>query len=1152
MKFSEIVAQASALLQRKGRITYRALQRELALDDEALEDLKNELIDAEQVARDENGKVLVWIGEESLESGVQENQKAKGKNQKAKIHNLHPLASSTQPPAAERRQLTVMFCDLVGSTALSTQLDPEDYHAVVQQYHQTCEAVIQRYGGFVPQHLGDGLLVYLGYPVAHEDDAQRAVRTALGIVEAIQALSFPTIQLPKPLQVRIGIHTGLVVIGEIGGSEKREMLALGETPNLAARVQGVAEPNTVAMSGVTQRLVRGLFECQELGTHELKGFAAPVVIYRVVGERAAQSRFEAAVSAGLTPLVGREEELSVLRQRWAQAKEGVGQVVLVSGEAGIGKSRLVQTLKEQVLAEGATRIEFHCSPYHQNSALYPIIDHLQRLLQWTREDTPTVKLEKLQLTLNRYRFPQAETFPLFAALLSLPHPEDHPPIAGSPQKQREKTQAALVAWLVEEAEQRPVYMVWEDLHWADPSTLEVLTLVLKQVPITRLCIVLTFRPEFVPPWGSRSYLTQLTLNRLGHGQVETMIARVATGTSLPAEVVEQIRLKTDGVPLFVEELTKSVVESAGAQHAAPLLQLGIPATLQDALMARLDRLGPVKEIAQLGATLGREFSYELLHSVSNQAEGNLQNGLRQLVEAELLYQRGLPPQATYLFKHALIQDTAYQSLLKSKRQQLHQHIAEVLEMQFAETKETQPELLAYNYTEAKLTEQAIPYWQKAGQRAAQRSAHVEAVRHLTKGLEVLKTLPDTQDRAQQELTLQVALGAALVAVKGYTASETEKTILRARALSQRLGETPQLFPVLFQLYVFYLMKRELQTAYNLAEQLLRLAQSVQDLYLLSLAHAALGCTLFWLGELTSARPHLEQAIALYDPRKHPRLTVGTADPRVDCLSYVSWTLWGLGYPEQALRRSQEAVALAEELAHPFSRAYALACAARLHQFRREIEIVREQTEVVITLSTEQGFPTWLSDGITVRGWVLIEQGQVEEGVVQMQQGLAAHQAMGAGQRPYMLALLAEAYGKLARVEEGLTLLVEALEMVKTGERPHEAELHRLKGELTLQKEFNVQGSKFQDPNTPPLIPSTQVEAEAEACFCKAVEIAQKQHAKSLELRATVSLARLWQSQGKQHVARNTLSTIYSWFTEGFDTVDLKEAKVLLEELSEPG
>jgi predicted ATPase len=602
------------------------------------------------------------------------------------------------------------------------------------------------------------------------------------------------------------------------------------------------------------------------------------------------------------------------------------------------------------------------------------------------------------------------------------------------------------------------------------------------------------------------------------------------------------------------------VEGHGRVH----IPLGIPATLQDALMARLDRLGTVKEVAQLGATIGREFSYELLQAVSPLDEERLQHGLKQLVEAELVYQRGLLPQAHYLFKHALIQDTAYQSLLKSTRQQYHRQIAQVLEGRFPETMETQPELMAHHYTEAGLITQALPYWQRAGQRATDRSAYVEAVAHLTRGLEVLKTLPDTPERAQQELTLQLALSPALFAVKGYTAPEVEKAATRARELCQQIGETPQLFPALWRLVVFYFNRGEHQTAHELAEQMMRLAQGVQDQYLLSYAHMALGWTLYLLGELTSARPHSEQGIALYDPQTHPRSPFFTADPRVECLSCAAWDLWYLGYPNQALKRSQEALDVARGLFRPFSLAYALGWAARFHLLCREGWLARERAEAVMTLATEQGFPYWLAYGTVVRGSVLTEQGQVEEGIAQMQQGLAFFQATGTevGQ-PYRLALLAEAYGRVGQVEEGLTVLAEALAMVdKNRERCGEAELYRLKGQLVLQS--GVHSPQSEIPNTQHLTPSTQAEAEAEAeeCFQKAIEIARRQSAKSLELRATMSLVRLRQQQATQYATRNTqhgarnmldeahtmLSDVYNWFTEGFDTKDLQEAKALLEEL----
>ncbi|MBI3799917.1 MAG: AAA family ATPase, partial [Deltaproteobacteria bacterium] len=1063
----------------------------------------------------------------------------------------------------ERRQLTVMFCDLVGSTALSERLDPEELREVMRTYQQVSAEVIGRYEGHIAQYLGDGLLVYFGYPVAHEDDAQRAVRAGLEIVGAIRGQGSgargrgrpqtQNAQLVQPLQVRLGIHTGVVVVSEMGGGSKREQLALGETPNIAARLQSLAEPDTVVLSAATQRLVAGLFEYQDLGPQTLKGISTPLSVYRVVGESEAQSRFEAAIGKGLTPLVGREEELGLLRRRWEQAKAGEGQVVLLSGEPGIGKSRLVQALKEHVSTEGAPRIEFRCSAYHQNSAFHPIIEHLQRLLQFASHDTPQVKLAKLQQTLAVYHFPQADTLSLLAALLSLPQPEGVPPLTLSPQKQKQKTQEALVAWIVEEVERAAVYCAWEDLHWADPSTLEILTLVLDQVPTTRLLALLTFRPDFTPPWRPHSHITQLTLTRLGRPQVEAMVKQVTSGKTLPAEVLQQIVHKTDGVPLFVEELTKMVVESGllreeeghyvGTHGGTPIPPLAIPSTLQDSLMARLDRLAPIREIAQMGAVLGREFSYELLHTVSPLDEALLQQGLRQLVEAELIYQHGLPPQATYLFKHALIQDTAYQSLLKSRRQQLHQQIAQVLAERFTETVETQPELLAHHYTEAGLKEQAIPYWQQAGQRASQRSAHVEAISHLTKGLELLKTLPNTSECAQQELTLQMALGAPLMATKGYAALEVEKVYTRARELCQQLGDTPRLIPVLHGLCLFYTVRAEHQTARELAEQCLHIAQSTQDLALLVEAHFTLGNSLFYLGEFARAREHLEQSIALYDSRQHhSHAFLYSQDTKVVCLARAAWVLCFLGYADHALKLIHNAIRLAQELSHPHSQAYALSTAAMLHQYRREEQTAQEQAEAAMTLSTEQGFSLWLAWGAMLRGWALAEQGRGEEGVVQLHQGLAAYQATGAETaRDYLLALLAEAYGKAGRTAEGLDRLAEALAVGNNSEDHwYEAELYRLKGELTLQQQSKVQSLKSQVPSRVGRAHPTK-EAEAEECFWKAIEIARKQQAKSLELRAVMSLSRLWQQQGKKAEARQMLAEIYGWFTEGFDTKDLQEA-----------
>ncbi len=1061
-----------------------------------------------------------------------------------------PQSPQQSTPEAERRQLTVMFCDLVGSTPLSQQLDPEELREVILAYQEACAQTIRRFDGYLARYVGDGLLVYFGYPTAHEDDAARAVWAGLGILAALPDLNRHLQQTigvlrDSPLQVRIGIHTGLVIAGDMGGGGFRDPLAIvGETPNIAARLQGLAEPDTVVISATTHRLIEGYFTYRELGAQTLKGISTSVPVYQVLGESGIHSRFEIAITTGLTPLVGRDEEVGLLWQRWWRVKEGTGQVVLLSGEPGIGKSRLLQTLKERIVPEPHTQLECRCSPYYQNSALYPVIDLLERELQLQRDDAPEQKIRKLERGLEHYGFPLQGVMPLFAALLSLPLPESYLPLTLTPQKQKERTQQAVVAWVLRQTERQPVRFDMEDLHWADPSTLELLTFLIDQTPTARINLLLTFRPEFTPPWANRPHLTSLTLSRLPHTQAEKMVTQVTGGKALPTEVIQQIVSKTDGVPLFVEELTKTVLESGLVRAVnghyeltGPLPPLAIPATLQDSLMARLDRLAPIKEIAQVGATLGREFSYDLIHAVSPLDENILQQGLRQLVEAELLYQRGLPPQATYLFKHALIQDAAYQSLLKSRRQQLHQQIAQILEERFTEARETQPELLAHHYTEAGLKEQAIPYWQQAGERAVQRSANVEAISHLTKSLELLKTLPDTPERAQQELTLQIALGVPLVLTKGHAASEVEATYTRTRELCRQVGETPQLFSVLLGLRRFYALRVELQTARELGEQLLTLAQRLQDPGLLARAHLMQAEVLWYSGNFVQAREHLEQGTALYDPQQHrSHAFLYGNDTGVFCLSFAAYVLWILGYPDQALKRSYEALTLARELTHPFSLAMALSHATWLHHHRREARLTQERAEAGIALCTEHGFLFFLAMETALQGWALVEQEQVEEGIAKLRQGLTAYQATGAAlEPPRFLALLAEAYEKVGRGEEGVSGLAEALAtMDKIGGHFYKAELYRIKGTLLLQSKDQSLKSK--------------VEEEAEGYFRKAIEIARRQSAKSWELRAVMSLARLWQQQGKKAEARRMLSEIYNWFTEGFDTADLQEAKALLQDL----
>jgi predicted ATPase len=779
--------------------------------------------------------------------------------------------------------------------------------------------------------------------------------------------------------------------------------------------------------------VHGYFTCHDLGTHTLKGLETPIHAYQVLGESAAQSRLEAAEATGLTPLVGRETEVTLLRERWAQSVEGLGQVV----EAHTPRPTL------------------RCSPYHTNSALYPVIEHLHRLLHWHREAPPDARLATLEV--QTARLPLAEVVPLVAALLSLPVPERYPPLTLSPQRQKQQTLEALVAWLLAEAAQQPMLAIWEDLHWADPSTLELLGLLLDQAPTARLLLVLTVRPEFRPPWGPRSYVMPLTLTRLLRPQVEELVLRLTGGKPLPAEVLRQIVEKTDGIPLFVEELVKTILESGLVREDAeryiltgPLPSLAIPTTLQDALMARLDRLAPVKAVAQLGAVLGREFTYEILRAVAPLDEATLQHGLTQLVAAELLYQRGTPPQATYLFKHALVQDTAYHSLLRSTQQQHHQRIARVIEARFPTLVETQPELVAQHYTAAGCTEQAVVYWQRAGQHASESSAYVEAIAHLTKGLEVLTRLPEAAEQARRELPLQLTLGATLIATKGYTAPEVGQAYARAYALCQHGEQTPHLAEAVYGLWIFSLLRGELQTAQELAEQLLPLPQRPHDPMLLQKQHFALGVVLFFLGKVDSAQAAVERSLTLCEVEQPDSLAshemMGT---KIAGLVYAGWTLWSQGYPDRALARVHDGLALARQMSHPYTLAWTLSYTAVLHQYRREVHAVQEQTEELMALATEQGFAFLVAFGTMLQGWTRAAQGYAAEGMAQLREGLAVHQAMGAElYRPYFLVWLAEACRQGGQVEAGLRVLHEAVAAAdKHGQRWWAAEQHRLKGEL---------------------------------------------------------------------------------------------------------
>ncbi|HSA80462.1 MAG TPA: AAA family ATPase, partial [Geminicoccaceae bacterium] len=918
-----------------------------------------------------------------------------------------------------------------------------------------------------------------------------------------------------------------------------------EAPNVASRLQSVAPRNGIVIGALTKEIAGDAFIYEDLGARELKGITGLVKTWGVVGlraDRAEEADRETESGAAPPALIGRDEETGLLRRAWQSTKdEGRGQVVLISGEAGIGKSVLVDGLRVEIRAEGLPRIALRCSPYHTNSALYPVIEHFRRLAGWQSEDAVAERVAKLEAMLGGFDSPLAETAPLLASLLSLPLPEGrYPPLALSPPQQKQHTQDTIIAMILEEAERQPLLTLWEDLHWADPSTLELIGLLIEQAPTAQLLMVLTFRPEFVPPWPSRSHMTPITLNRLERAHSEALVSRLAGDKPLPAEVVEHIVGKTDGVPLYVEELTKTIVASAilrdtGDRYelTGPLSSLAIPATLQESLMARLDRLPQVRDIAQLGSVLGRELAYEMITGLSTVGETMLQEGPGQLVDADLLYQRGRPPRARYTFKHALVQDAAYQSLLRRNRQQHHQQVAALLEAKFPDVVEAQPELLAHHYSEAGVADRAADYFHKAGARVAQRSANAEAIAHLTKGLEVLGALPDGTERNQRELDLLTTMGPALIATKGYAAPEVEPAYRRAVALCQALGDTPQQFSALHGLWYFHYIRADLDIARSLAEQLVEMAKGRGDSGLDLAAHRSLGYTLNYRGELEASRSCLEQVITSYDPAVHGGYAFrhGGADPGSGAMSIAAWTYWALGYPDQAVGQYGDGLALAQKLAHPLSEVWALTSAAVVHQLRGEPEATLKHAEAAAGIAVERGFALYVAWTGVLRDWALGERETSAEAIAEMRQGLDASRATGADLLvPYWLALLAYVHGRLGQAEEGLAAVTEALdEVARTGERFCEAELQRLKGQLLLASDA---------ANQP----------EAEACFHKAIEIARAQKARSWELRAATSLARLRRDQGKPEAARKLLAPVYDWFTEGFDTADLKDARALLEEL----
>jgi class 3 adenylate cyclase/predicted ATPase len=1056
------------------------------------------------------------------------------------------LAAGIEPKAqqsAERRQVTVMFSDLVGSTALSAHMDPEDLREVISAYQKSVAETVRRFDGFVAKYMGDGVLIYFGYPHSHEDDAERAVRAGLDLIGAVARLETCA---PEPLKVRAGIATGLVVVGDlIGSGDAQERGILGETPNQAARLQGIAEPNRVVIAESTRRLLGTLFELEDLGSHSLKGLAGPVRAWAAIRPSTVEGRFEALHGQGLTALVGREEEFEILLRRWQRARGGEGQVVLVSGEAGIGKSRLTAALLERLAGEPHTRLRYFCSPQHTDSAFYPIIGQLERAAGFTHQDDARAKLDKLDAVLVQTSTSDTDAA-LLAELLSLPNDGRYPALALTPQQRRQRTLEALRSQLAGLASRQPVLMVFEDAHWVDPTSLEALSRTIERIRGIPVLLIVAFRPEFAAPWVGQAHVTSLTLNRLGEREVAAIIGRLVGNKQLPADVMAEIVERTDGIPLFVEEMTKAVLEAESEGEArrtaaaVPSATMAVPATLHASLMARLDRLGRAKEVAQIGAAIGREFSHALLASASRDTEDKLEAALDRLIQAGLVFRQGMPPHATYLFKHALVQDAAYSTLLREPRRALHARIAEALESQFAEVAEGQPELLAHHCTEAGLIEKAAGLWGKAGQRSLTRSALMEAAAQFTRALAQIAGLPGTAALRREQIKLQVCLANALMHTKGYAALETKASLDQARSLieqAEALGEPREdpllLFSVLYGFWVANYAAFNGDVLCELAAQFLTLAEKQRATVPLMIGHRLMGSSLLLAGDIAEGRAHYDQAIRLYDPAAHrPLATRFGTDLGVAILSYRSMALWLLGYPEAALADTGQALKDARETGHAATLMYALTYTALMNIECGNYAAAKAQLHELVALAEEKGTLQWKALGMTVQGCLLALTGNASNAVRLITSASTAYRSTGATvMMPWYLSCLARAHAELGQLDDAWRCIGEAMTVAETTkERWFDADIHRMAGEIAL-------------------LSSEPDAAKAEAHFERALAIAHEQRAKSWELRAATSLARLWRDQGKRRQPHDLLAPIHACFTEGFDTLDLKEARALLDELS---
>jgi predicted ATPase len=996
---------------------------------------------------------------------------------------------------------------------------------------------ISRLDGHVAKFMGDGVLAYFGWPTAHENDAERAVRAGLAVAAAVGGLVASN---GEPLAARIGIATGLVVVGDlIGKGSAREEVAVGETPNLAARLQAAAPPGAVVVAEATRRLAGGLFEYDDLGALPAKGFATPPRAWRVLGEIVVASRFEA-LRSSRTPLIGRGEELHLLLRRWQQAKGGEGQVVLLAGEPGIGKSRLAVALLERLKAEPHARISFPCSPHLSHSPLAPAINHLERAAGFRRGDTLQQKRDRLEALLAPSS-PTLEERVLLAELLSLSTGGAPAAIQASPQQRKQRTLAALIRQFEVLTQQTPVWMLWEDVHWIDPSSRELLDLLVARASDLPVLLVITFRREFVPTWAGAAHVTLLALRRLGRRDSSALIEHVAGENAFPAEVLDQILARTDGVPLFLEELTKAVLESGhireedgGDAGVGPFPPVAVPSGLQASLMARLDRSASLRDVAQIGAAIGREFSYELLAAVSAKPADELGEALAQLTSTELVLARGQPPAAVYTFKHALVQDAAYGTLLRARRVEIHDRIAAAMRAHCPDLVQRQPEILARHLAEAGLAVDAIACWLQAGQLAAAKSANFEAVAHLGNGLALIPHLPHAIERDRAEQHLQTVLGPALNSVKGYGAPETMAAFERAQELMRRTGDRSQKDSVLTGLYLAYFDRAEFPKVHEVATEFLDGAERQEDAAPKCIGHRMVAASLNAMGDFRGACPHAELALALYDPEGHGPLAWRYAhDLGVAALNHMGVSLWHAGHIERSLQREREALGLADRLQHPNTTGYALFFCGGLSALRRrDFAELRRFAQRLRDHARERGMPHWGPFGMCLEGTALAPAGRAEEGIALIQEGLqACEMARSRAFRPAFLAGLAEAQ-LVAGQWDGAGRTAEAAlrESAQTLERWMDAELWRLQGQCAV-------------------LSGAHAWQQAEALFRRAAECAESQGSRPLHLRAMTSLARLRRDQSRSDEARDLLALACDWFTEGLDTPDLIEARALLKSLT---